>query len=795
MLASAPYGELMLIMLRWYLVVTLTCVFTLMGCGDDGQLAQVLPSTGPGPEGGGNATGPAFGNNGGGGTGQSTGATAGEIEAPDKPQGDTVSQDDELDSACGYGTVYGLICSKAEQKFVNAADVWVDTVDCKEAPYKIEAVSDGQGFYTLEAIPSGIQTIHVKKGDFEYTYNVMVKDGMLTDVTGVGYKECFKAVNECSVGAMWGYVCNEDGTPFGAGADVAIDGVGCKDDAEHHESKTDADGNFFFGNLRSGEWKVTVAADGLWLTYPVTIKDGETVDLKDIGVQLCVENQECGQGSAKGYACFPGDDGYVGGAEVSLTSTDCDGNGFSATTFTDADGKYLFTGVPSGQAHVVLQKGDLVAEYDLLVPADGMANAPDQVPNICFPQQCIPGGITGYVCAPGKDFFIGGAKIEVDSIDCDGNPVHLDTFSDAAGVYVLQNIPAGPQLVKVTKGGFTKQYMVTVIGGQMTQAQDLVDDLCFPPGQDECASGNITGYVCAPNETLAVGGAHVWVQTFDCKGAAVFIDTFTDANGDFVLANVPAGQTKVFLEKGQFKHEYVVTVPPNGTVHAPDVVQDACFPSDSVKFAVVTGNWDHIETILSGLGVDYDLYDGLLFTIAAKSFLTNLPKMMEYDAIFFDCGANHHEILTFNQNLIVNNLQQFVANGGSIYASDWAFVYAEWPWPSAINFVGGDLNNSAPKVGQKGGLGGTVTDAGLVQFLGKSQVSLDYDLGAWVVIQGAPFGTTSHITGNVSGVGQVPLMVSHTPGGAGKVLYTTFHNEAQPTQDMVDILKYMVFNL
>lgn len=715
-------------------------------------------------------------------------------EKPTRPGG-TVSQGDELDGKCGHGTVYGVVCSKPQQIYVNDASVWIDATDCDGEELTISTVSDGQGYYTLEGVPSGLQTVNVEKEGFTHTYTVMVKDSMLTDVTGVGHKECFKAVKPCPVGGMWGYVCHQDGTPFGAGADIAIDGAGCDGAEEHYETATDDAGNFFFANLHTGSWSVTVAADGLWLSYDVTIEEGQVADVKDIGVDLCVPDLKCGEGTIKGYACAPDEAWYVGGAQITVTGTGCEGQPYELSTFSDASGVYTLTGVPSGPATVTVEKDDLSITYDVNVPADGVVDVADVVSELCFPAQCIPGSITGYACAPGLDFFIGGAKVWVDTLDCDGKPAHVETFTDAGGVYVLQNVPPGDVVVHVQKGGFVKEYALTVKAGQMIKAQDLVSDLCFPPGQDECADGNITGYVCAPNGTTKIGGAHVWTKAFDCKGNQVVIDTFTDDAGNFELKGVPAGETKVFIQKGSFETEYVVTVPEGGTVHAPDVVEDTCFPDDQVKIAVITGNWDSIEQILDQLGFKYDLYDGVFLTNQSKQLLTNLSKMSEYDIIFFDCGANHSDILSFNTTLIVQNLQNFVGGGGSIYASDWAFVYAEWPWPNAIDFYGGNMNAGGPKVGAKGKIVGTVSDAGLAGFVGKTKVEINFDLSAWVVVTGAPAATTVHISGSVPQAGNnAPLMVSHTPG-AGKVLYTTFHNEYQVTGDMVKILNYLVFVL
>ncbi|MFT7621554.1 MAG: hypothetical protein ACI9WU_000718 [Myxococcota bacterium] len=794
----------MLKLLRLSLVVQLLLFAVGPGCTADPDIRPLVgPSSGEAQP---DAGGPAFGGNGQTSTSGSPdatapGTTAPDTAAPDKPDvpGGTVDQDDERDTQCGYGVVYGLICSKDDQAFVNGARVWIETVDCADQPVLIETFSDDNGYYTLSSVPSGLQTIRVEKADWGKEYTVLVKDSMLTDVTGVGHKECFKVVDACPMGGVFGTVCHQDGTPNEVGVDVAIDGVGCDGEPVHLEGTAEADGTFFFGNLASGTWSVTAAAGGQWLTQEVQVFEA-VVDLKELGLELCFDDQECGYGTLTGYACTPnpGDDFFIGGAQVDVFSTDCEGAPFHATGWTDGDGLYVFSGVPGGPAQIKVQKDGLLAEYLVNVPTGGTANAPDLVPDVCFPQQCIPGAITGFVCAPGLDSFIGGAKVWIDTVDCGGQPLHLESFSDANGVYILTSVPQGVQIVSVEKGGFFKQYAVDVPPGQVVQAQDLVDDLCFPPGQDECASGDITGTVCAPNDVMDIGGAQVWVQTFDCKGAPVLVDAFSDAAGNYILKNVPAGQVKVFIQKGQFSHEYTLVVPANGVVHAQDVVDQACFPSNSVKFAVVTGQWDHIETILSQLGVDHDLFDGALFTSAAKTFLTDFQKMSEYDAIFFDCGSQHYDILTFNQQLITTNLSNFVANGGSVYASDWAFVYVEWPWSGSFDFYGGNFNETAPKVGAQGNLTGTVVDGQMAAYLGKGSVSINYNLSSWVVMSGAPPGTTTHITGPVPQVGGgAPLMVSTQPLGpqAGRVLYTTFHNETQPTQDMLDILNFMVFSL
>ena len=135
-----------------------------------------------------------------------TDAPAGaDLGAPPKPDagGGVVSQQGTVDPTCGAGKIFGLICSTADQEFVNGATVWVDTTDCTGTPIIRLTTSDGGGYYTLEDVPSGLQTVHVERDGFQKTYTVQVESGKLTDVTSVAHKECFKAtVGTCVAGAQ-----------------------------------------------------------------------------------------------------------------------------------------------------------------------------------------------------------------------------------------------------------------------------------------------------------------------------------------------------------------------------------------------------------------------------------------------------------------------------------------------------------------------------------------------------------------------------------------------------------------
>ncbi len=409
---------------------------------------------------------------------------------------------------------------------------------------------------------------------------------------------------------------------------------------------------------------------------------------------------------------------------------------------------------------------------------------------------CGYGKIFGVVCQKDAQMFVNDATVWVDAVDCDGNPVHIETLSDQNGFYTLEHVPSGNHTIYVVKDQFEHSYPAMVLEKQITDITAVGHKECFKAVGPDCPLGSITGYVCAPNGTTTIGGATVSVETKDCNGKPVALATLSDGNGNYELAGVPEGTVWVDIKKGSFETGYEVIVPGGGNVHSPDVVQDACFPDETGKLAVVTGDWDTIQQILDGAGLSYDLYDGKDNTQETIDLLSDLEKMNEYDIIFFNCGGAHEGILTFGLNqALIDNVKTFVEQGGSIYASDWAYVYAEFPFPDAIMFFNEALAPMGPKMGPEGPLQGQIVDQTLAQVMGKTIVDLEYDLGAWVVVQGGPAATRIHVTGDVPIAGNgLPLAISHDQG-LGTVLYTTFHNEPQVTGDMVQILTYLIFEL
>ncbi|MFC1996967.1 family 16 glycoside hydrolase [Chloroflexota bacterium] len=204
-----------------------------------------------------------------------------------------------------------------------------------------------------------------------------------------------------------------------------------------------------------------------------------------------------------------------------------------------------------------------------------------------------------------------------------------------------------------------------------------------------------------------------------------------------------------------------------------------------ISIAVTPQGWDNIGAILTNMGYDW--------TQISDSDLNNYSNIKQYDVIFANCSS----VANTNGPNAIESLRQFVSSGGSFYASDWAYTYVSNAFPNYINFYGAN-----PKIGSSGYVNADIVDVGLANYLNPdnppNSVNLKYNLSSWVVIDNVAPNTTVHLQGDVKTSGVVlnnkPLTVSFSPfpENSGKVIYTTFHNEAQLNDLQKKLLEYFV---
>jgi hypothetical protein len=366
-------------------------------------------------------------------------------------------------------------------------------------------------------------------------------------------------------------------------------------------------------------------------------------------------------------------------------------------------------------------------------------------------------------------------------------------------------------------------------------AEDELSEV--PPDSDEldthevpetCQTGILNGHICA-YDSDPLEGAYIWISATDCYGVTQRFEAYTGDNGAFVLPNLPAGNHILVIEHAALDQTIPVTVLAGDVV---TVSRDGdgellCDEEPPPRIAVITGEWDEVQVLLDGLEIPYDTFEGTWDPFSgsgseAKALLEDFARLSEYDAVFVNCGRMDRDFLAssmggsfFDPTMIFDynatsfqNLRQFVANGGSIYASDWSWPIAEGLKADVINFYGeeGSDGYNVTK-GVEGDLTGQLMDPGLESFLASSTVELSYDLSSWAIIDGVSTAADIYVLGNppiytsddMSTTGQLnskPLLVGFRPfAGGGYAIYTTFHYHSQPSEEMLDVLRYLIFQL
>lgn len=334
-------------------------------------------------------------------------------------------------------------------------------------------------------------------------------------------------------------------------------------------------------------------------------------------------------------------------------------------------------------------------------------------------------------------------------------------------------------------------------------------------GCDPCGYGTIAGMTCAPNSKTGMPYVRVWVNTTDCNGNPVTIQTYSDAQGNYRLENVPCGTQTVFMKKGSFEHQFTRWVDKGMTTVATS--GDACLPATALRIAVIVDDWDKIEVVLRQLWFQYKWFDGsvpegsstkpegakLLAGEEAKDGYKGQKYTLleDFDVVFINCGPGNDPIMQNFGSQISPVLRDFVAQGGSVYASDYASVYIWKTWSVAWN---GTFPHDFPgSTGAPRQVTATIVDPELAAFMDKATATIDYRLGPLTSIVGSPGpGTVVHLQGPNSAYGNEvqAFMFSFQPSGidGGRVIYTNFHNEEQaldPNQlsDMAEVLQYIVF--
>jgi hypothetical protein len=330
----------------------------------------------------------------------------------------------------------------------------------------------------------------------------------------------------------------------------------------------------------------------------------------------------------------------------------------------------------------------------------------------------------------------------------------------------------------------------------------------------------ISGQVMAPNNQFPVSRALVKVY----EGNQLIATKTTDALGNFTVDQLPKGPLRVELSKGKFKRTLEVDLQSDYTLTTAQRNFDT-FP----KIGVVKGSYDAIEDILVGIGVvddqgapAFDIIDGYSGRqiaahvhngreVAARSsnlqpnveynageLLNSAELLAQYDILFFNCGNNDYQ--SGNADAM-NNLRDFVSNGGIVYATDWMYTYIQGAFTEYLTFA--QPNTAGTQLPLEATLGSadleawleaqgisvtpTVTVEGFLsgwQMVGSHADNVD----AWVIAQSVNYSGATYTDKPLA------YTFAHECGG---VFYSSFHTHGNYSASAAidQMMSYFVFEL
>ena len=333
--------------------------------------------------------------------------------------------------------------------------------------------------------------------------------------------------------------------------------------------------------------------------------------------------------------------------------------------------------------------------------------------------------------------------------------------------------------------------------------------------------GQISGRICDPSGRTWLPDAMAYTNIVvdgQLTGTRV---AYSDRDGFWLLDDLPGDEYyQVFVQHGSeilFNEEVYVTAGQTTQLDEPD-----CFDPLELKVAIVTGDYDDFQLVLQQMGfANYTVFDGLVTGTSIcdicednlRNFLLDDEWMQQFDIIMMN-GGHVEEDIIYNidpengndgdSDAIMGNIVQFVQNGGSIYASDWAYDAVEVGWPDRIDFLGDDEEPNQAQSGDQQIVNAAISDSALAAWLGSkdSRVAIEYDLPVWPAIAEVEDTVSVHLSGAVNvrmgtyqdTINGSPLLTSFNDG-QGKVVYATFRVAKNASADMLLILQYMMYSL
>ena len=394
---------------------------------------------------------------------------------------------------------------------------------------------------------------------------------------------------------------------------------------------TDADGNYSFTRLAAGDYTVKVTKAGAIADLTQTEDPDATKDSTSGTVTLNAGNpvqENINFGYVKKHSISgtvyldqnrdkTKDGGDIAQSGVTVKLVDASG-AVVATTTTDADGNYSFTGLNDGTYTVQVDKTGPLASTEQTEDPSGNGDSRSQAITFTRSDPDVTNVNFGYA----EDYTVSGTVyydkdrsqtlnngepgfngVTVKLLGEDGSVV-ATTTTQADGTYSFAKLPAGKYTVKVEPSDLLKKLEQTEDpDGTKDHTSGVVQVSHDNPSVKNVNFGYATNYTIKGtiyrdadrSETLEDGEKHyqgVTVELLDASGNVVATTT-TDAHGAYAFTNLEEGTYKVRVRKEGPIADLVQTEDPDGTKDntSGDITLELNDPiKENVNFGYISDN-------------------------------------------------------------------------------------------------------------------------------------------------------------------------------------------------------------
>ncbi|QDU63128.1 Serine-aspartate repeat-containing protein D precursor [Planctomycetes bacterium Pan216] len=662
----------------------------------------------------------------------------------------------------------------------NADDVLITTTTDANGNYSFENLPEGDYEITVDAsdLPGGM-TPTADTDDAAAVIDGIANITLATDRTDID----FGFTGTGSIGDfLWNDVngdgIQDSGEPGLPGVTIDLswagqDGIQGNDDDVVFQTTTDQNGNYTFTNLPEGNYVVDVdeatLPGNLGLTTasdPVTIDltPGEGYTDADFGYIGDVTIGDRVWHDRDGDGIEDADETGLPGVTVSLTWFGADGvlGGGDDTTYeriTDADGNYLFDGLPEGDFQVSVDASSLPADLALTTSNDPSllslsAGGDDLDVDFGYQGAASIGDFLWF------DFNADGIQdagepgipnvaVSIEWTKSDGSTFTFETTTDADGGYLVDNLVEGDYTVTIDTttlpadlqvpsfdpdGGDDNQSSLSIGSQEENLDQDFGYLGPYTLGDSVWFDVNGDGVQDADEPGLAGIGIELVYAGFDGilgNDDDLTLSTTTDSEGNYLFEGLTSGKYQIIVQTADLPLGVEVTADTDDSAVALDGIANITLATDrtDIDFGFTgtrsigdfvwldingDGNQDDGEPGISGVSVDLVFVgqDGTFGTADDVSYRTTTDQEGSY--LFDQLAAGDFRVEVVSSSLpdgvtlTTNNepLRVDLEAGEDYLAADFGFQ-----GEGAIgDFVWLDRNGDGIQDPQEPGLPGVVVE-------------------------------------------------------------------------------------